>query len=324
MNAMLPNAHLLKPIEVQSTAKVLSYAHLGLAVTDISKSIEWLSKVGFDKQLPGNDSVKVLQNAEGMEIHLFKSDTGFEPGHKNVLMDFPENKYPGHTHASFMVPSVHAAADYLQSNDIPTSGERIMKGKLLAVFARDPDQTTFEFENNTVLSSQAVVVQESSSSQVFSADCFGNGKPIDHIGIRVTDPVERLQWYAEHLGFVNEIMSYSPNLDPLKNGPPWISRTDSGVDINFIVNANITDPEGNILTSKGKIKPGIVYVAFIVEDVESAAAALCSAGVLVTPDTEPGILGLPSSAVLPVKEGNGSSVFLQDPDKNLIRLVSRM
>ena len=56
-------------------------------------------------------------------------------------------------------------------------------------------------------------------------DMVGNEKPIDHIGIRVTNPVDRLQWYADKLGFVNEIMSYPPNDDPLKNGPPWITRT---------------------------------------------------------------------------------------------------
>ena len=45
--------------------------------------------------------------------------------------------------------------------------------------------------------------------------------------------------YAKHLGFNALVKQYEPNPDPLKNFPPWITRTPAGVDINFIINANV-------------------------------------------------------------------------------------
>ena len=57
--------------------------------------------------------------------------------------------------------------------------------------------------------------------------------------------------YAEHLGFIYEIKKYEKDPNPLKNFPPWISRTATHVDNNFIINANLS-PGYNILSKDGK------------------------------------------------------------------------
>jgi catechol 2,3-dioxygenase-like lactoylglutathione lyase family enzyme len=319
MLSQSPIASLLNPLEINPSTSVLSYAYLGLAVTDITRSAEFLSTIGFNKITSGSDTVTVLQNAHGMEVHLFTANADLPVGDKNILMDFPEQKFAGHTHASVMVPSIQAASDHLQANNIPISGERNMEGELVAVFVRDPDRTTFEFETKNGQSTDGKAKQIANSEKTFTSSSFGNGKPIDHVGIRVTNPVDRLEWYAKHLGFVDKIYSYTPNPNPLQNIHPLISRTATGVEVNLLVNGNTQHPE-NVLTEGGKIKPGIVYVAFAVNDVTQAAKALRTAGIQTAAETDSAVMGIPATCVLPTNDGR--SVFLQDPDLNLIRLVT--
>ena len=40
----------------------------------------------------------------------------------------------------------------------------------------------------------------------FTKDMVGNQRRLDHVGIRVREPRARLQWYAEKLGFVREVL----------------------------------------------------------------------------------------------------------------------
>ncbi len=68
-----------------------------------------------------------------------------------------------------------------------------------AVFIRDPDYTTFEFENN--------VGEDDELPSGFTESMIGNNRRLDHVGIRVREPQARLQWYAEKLGFVREVRS---------------------------------------------------------------------------------------------------------------------
>ena len=108
---------------------------------------------------------------------------------------------------------------------------------------------------------------------------------MDHIGIRLSNPLEGYLWYAENLGFVQEISTYELNPNPLKNARPWIVRTETHCDINFIPNGNLT-PGYNILTKDGVIHPGIVYCGFIVDDVDDAAAKLQAKGIQVVRDID--------------------------------------
>jgi catechol 2,3-dioxygenase-like lactoylglutathione lyase family enzyme len=128
---------------------VLDYHHLGLAVGDIERSCGFFEKLGFKKapEWCVKPSVTVMRSSGGLYIQIFKADRPVED-ERNLLMDFPEKKYPGHTHASFTVPSVSGARAFLEGQGIAISGERKPMGRLRAVFVRDPDRTTFEFEKN--------------------------------------------------------------------------------------------------------------------------------------------------------------------------------
>lgn len=288
---------------------VLRYAHLGIAVSNFSRSVEFFSKIGFSVKTNEDSRFVVLRNRGGMELHLFQCDKPLEDD-RNILMDYPENKFPGHTHASFSVPNVASTRDLLESQGLLISGERKMGDKLFAIFTRDPDRTTYEFEKNDGIPVEVEV----------TAEMIGFPQPIDHIGIRVSTPEECWLWYANILGFVFNAKKYVHNEDMLKNGPPWISRTHSNVDINFIVNANEQGAE-NVLIAGGLTRPGIVYAAFVVDDVCAAEDALRGAGVVVTRDVDlhaSSTLGcLTTKAILQT-----DSIFFQDPNLNILRLVS--
>jgi len=289
---------------------VIGYAHLGIAVSDMTVSTIFYTKIGFS-EIQEDSQVKVLRNNGGLELHLFQCDRGIEDD-KNLLMDFPSNKFPGHTHAAITVPNVLATQSYLESQEISISGERKKGDRLLAVFARDPDRTTFEFEKN---------VGDPEDVEI-TGEVIGVPKGIDHVGIRVSNPSDRFMFYAEKLGFLQNVNTYEANPEPLKNFPPWISRTFTGCDINFIINAN-ENPDENILLAGNCIRPGIVFVAFSVDNLDQAEENLKSAGVYVVKEEEIAMsrtLSCLHNRFLPSL--NGKSLFLQDPDKNVVRLIS--
>lgn len=145
---------------------------------------------------------------------------------------------------------------------------------------------------------------------------------MDHVGIRVSQPESALVWYAKMLGFNRLVNKYEPNPDVLKNFAPWITRTDYRCDINLIIN-NTENPPENILIANGCVRPGIVYFTVYVEDCMAAAEKLREAGVNVATEAE-----IPSHGkwsclrdkILPTE--GGLSVFLEDTDFNIIRLVN--
>ncbi len=126
---------------------VLRYHHLGLTVHSVATSIAYYTRLGFEP-LPtdvpfSGQSIVRLENKIGMELHLIPSDRPIEE-EKNILMDFPLHKPPGHTHASWSVCSVPETKKFLESIGCQISGTR----STLALFTRDPDRTTLEFERN--------------------------------------------------------------------------------------------------------------------------------------------------------------------------------
>mmetsp|Transcript_11703 Transcript_11703/g.17729 ORF Transcript_11703/g.17729 Transcript_11703/m.17729 type:complete len:307 (+) Transcript_11703:102-1022(+) len=298
----------LKPI-----APVIRYAHLGIAVTDFTQSIDFFSRLGFELLSCGSSHMRVMKNKGGLDLHLFQCDQNISDG-KNLLMDMQGIKYPGHTHAAFSVPTVPGVKAYFENNGVGISGTRGVSAErtLAAVFVRDPDRTTFEFENNFGPDEDVEV----------TGDMLGYPQSIDHVGIRVSNPEERWVWYAEKLGFNISISKYVANEDPLKNTHPWICRTDTGAIINFLVNAN-TSADGNILCNEADgVRPGIVYIAYEVEDVGTAAERLTAAGVEVVWDKELETAGWGLRDRHILYPTDKQSIFIRDGDLNLVRLVS--
>ena len=304
---------------VKPAASVRAYHHLGLACRDPSASSSFYQTLGF-KPLDGDAGaargagiVRLGHASNGLELHLLQADD--KSGSDNILMDRPTEKWPGHTHASWAVPSVPALKSFLAGLGVELSGTR----STLAVFVRDPDRTTLEFERND---------GKDEPPASFGAEHIGAGKPLDHVGTRLRAPFERhLEWYALNLGFNSLVRRYEPNPDPLKNGPPWITRTAAGCDINWIINANTEIPVAgeaseNVLVLGGAVKPGILYAAFSIEETDAAAvlARLQANGADARLDTQlAGWCDLPPDAVR--LAGGAPTIMLRDLNGNFVRLV---
>jgi lactoylglutathione lyase len=117
---------------------------------------------------------------------------------------------------------------------------------------------------------------------------------VGHVGIRVHDLDRALAFYGQ-LGFTQVWWGEEDRVSVL--------RHPAGMEINLIVNAVADGP--NVLMDVPKKVAGITHVAWSVQSVDAAAAALLVSGHVITEG--------------PVTHGNGSrSVFVRDPDHNVV------
>ena len=125
---------------------------------------------------------------------------------------------------------------------------------------------------------------------------------VDHIGIRVRD-LDRAVAFYKILGFEFRSRAQGDAVAIVKNA--------QGVEINLIFNANAGDPAKNVLMDVGEKYPGYTHVALRVASIPETIAALKSADVTITQG--------------PVKfgEDGGVSLFVRDPDRNVIELRGR-
>ena len=124
----------------------------------------------------------------------------------------------------------------------------------------------------------------------------------DHLGIRVTDKVRALAFYAS-LGFE---IDHESDFDAVV-----IVKNSDGVELNLIVNGVDRTGGKNILMDVPEKHPGLTHVAFRVADIRHSIGVLKETGTAITQG--------------PVTFGDGHvSVFLRDPDRNVIELRARL
>ena len=119
---------------------------------------------------------------------------------------------------------------------------------------------------------------------------------INHIGLRVSD-LDQTRGFYEKLGFKFLVGPIGPE-------PVAIMEHPSGVNINFILNAN-TDINigGNILMDVAEKHPGYTHFALDVTDLDAVIIQLAE-------------LGIPLSGRL--DSGDAKGVFIRDPDQNVV------
>lgn len=125
---------------------------------------------------------------------------------------------------------------------------------------------------------------------------------VDHIGIRVRDLDRALAFYRV-LGF--DVVRRAEGDDVA------IVRNERGVELNLVFNANAGDPAANILMDVPEKFPGYTHIALRVASVPVTLAALKANRIPI--------------AQGPVSFGEDGhvSVFVRDPDRNVIELRGR-
>jgi lactoylglutathione lyase len=125
---------------------------------------------------------------------------------------------------------------------------------------------------------------------------------VDHIGIRVADLDRAMNFYGL-FGFVADHRAENDAVVVIKNV--------NGVEINLVYNANNDNAGRNILMDVADKYPGYTHVAFRVGSIADAMSLLRENGIAITQG--------------PVSFGRDGhvSVFLRDPDRNVIELRGR-
>ena len=119
---------------------------------------------------------------------------------------------------------------------------------------------------------------------------------VNHLGLRV-QRLEQSRAFYEKLGFVFIAGPIGPE-------PVAIMIHPSGVNINFILNANSPIPH-NILMDIPEKHPGYTHLALSVSNIESVQRFLKNEGISISE----GPITLANGAVM---------LFVRDPDKNVI------
>jgi lactoylglutathione lyase len=125
--------------------RVTAYEHVGIRVSDRDAARAFYEKLGWREviDLPEHQANEMVNDA-GVYINLIFNGAQ-QRGRKNILQDEPI-KYPGYTHAAFVIENLDAFIAMLHREGIRiTDGPVIYSNRRRLVFIRDPDGNVLEF-----------------------------------------------------------------------------------------------------------------------------------------------------------------------------------
>lgn len=124
------------------TVVIRAFDHVGIRVTDRDRALAFYADLGFI-EVPelSNDRVAEVVSADGVRLNLiFNGQIRLN----NVLLDEPK-RWPGYTHAAFIVSRLQDIIDWAAERDVPITEGPHDWGRRLTCFLRDPDGNVLEF-----------------------------------------------------------------------------------------------------------------------------------------------------------------------------------
>ena len=120
---------------------ICAYDHVGIRVVDREVSVAFYQRLGF-VLVPhlSNDRVAELVAGQGVRINLIFNG---ESHGGNVLMD-EAHKWPGYTHAAFVVADLGAVIRFAEAEGIRITEGPVDWGRRITCFLRDPDGNVLE------------------------------------------------------------------------------------------------------------------------------------------------------------------------------------
>ena len=124
--------------------KITAYDHVGLRVTDRARSLTFYEQLGFrlDEEHSSQTALEIVNEA-GVRLNLILNGQP-TPQRDNVLMDRPQ-KWPGYTHAAFIVHSLTGVLQWAAKERITITEGPVDWGRRITCFLRDPDANVLEF-----------------------------------------------------------------------------------------------------------------------------------------------------------------------------------
>ncbi len=124
--------------------QIQSYDHVGIRVTDAARSLAFYADLGFElDEAHSTQSALEIVNAAGLRLNLIPNGVP-TPERDNILLDRPQ-KWPGYTHAAFIVERLDDILQWAAERDIPITEGPVDWGRRMTCFLRDPDSNVLEF-----------------------------------------------------------------------------------------------------------------------------------------------------------------------------------
>ena len=122
---------------------VQRYDHVGIRVSDRDRSLAFYRMLGFELESLGVNGDPELINAAGLRLYLVVNGEPRSTAH-NILLD-AAFKYPGITHAAFVIPSLDEALAAIRAAGIKITEGPNETDRRRYFFIRDPDGNVLEF-----------------------------------------------------------------------------------------------------------------------------------------------------------------------------------
>jgi catechol 2,3-dioxygenase-like lactoylglutathione lyase family enzyme len=97
--------------------RIQGFDHVGIRVSDAGRALQFYAKLGFSPDPEfSDDRVAEIVAHDGTRINLVFNGVERDDAH-NVLLDEP-TKWPGYTHAAFIVDSLQGLLDWAAEENV--------------------------------------------------------------------------------------------------------------------------------------------------------------------------------------------------------------